>query len=37
MYPGKSKFMIEAFHDAMEMPFGYLMIDLKLDTEEKYR
>ena len=37
MYPGKSKFLLEAFNDATEMAYGYLLIDLKPDTEEKYR
>ena len=37
MYPGKSKFLVEAFKDATEKPFGYLLLDLKPDTEEKYR
>jgi hypothetical protein len=37
MYPNKSKFMIEAFKDATSQPYSYLLIDLKPDTEEKYR
>jgi hypothetical protein len=37
MYPGKSQFLVEAFKNATEKPFGYLLIDLKPDTEEKYR
>jgi len=37
MYPGKSKFLVEAFKDATEKAFGYLLLDLKPDTEEKYR
>ena len=37
MYPGKSKFLVEAYKNATEKPFGYLMLDLKPDTEEKYR
>lgn len=37
MYPGKSKFLVEAFKDATSKPFGYLLLDLKPDTEEKYR
>jgi hypothetical protein len=37
MYPGKSKFLIEAFKDATEKPFGYLLLDLKPDTDEQYR
>lgn len=37
MYPGKNKFLLEAFKDATEKPYGYLLIDLKADTEERYR
>jgi hypothetical protein len=37
MYPGQSKFLVEAFKDATEKPFGYLLLDLKPDTDEKYR
>jgi hypothetical protein len=37
MYPGKSKFVIEAFKDATKNPYGYLLIDLKPDTDERYR
>jgi hypothetical protein len=37
MYPGKGHFLIEAFKDATSKAFGYLLIDLKPDTDEKYR
>jgi GTPase SAR1 family protein len=37
MYPGKGQFLVEAFKDATEKAFGYLLLDLKPDTEEKYR
>jgi hypothetical protein len=37
MYPGKSKFLIEAYRDATSTPFSYLLIDLKPDTEDKLR
>lgn len=37
MYPGRNKFLVEAFKDATGEPYGYLLIDLKGDTEEKYR
>ena len=36
-YPGRSKFLAEAFKDATDKAYGYLLIDLKPDTEEKYR
>lgn len=37
MYTGKSKFMIEAFRDAMSKPYTYLMIDLRPETEDMLR
>jgi hypothetical protein len=37
MYPGKSKFMTEAYRDATSSPFSYLLIDLKQATEDKLR
>jgi len=37
MFPGKSNFMIEAFGDATMAPFGYLLVDLKPETDERCR
>ena len=37
MYPGRSKFMIEAYRDATSKPFSYLLVDLKPDTEDRVR
>jgi hypothetical protein len=37
MYPGRSKFLVEAFKDATAKPYGYLLIDLKPETDEKCR
>ena len=37
MYPGKSKFLIDAYRDATSIPFSYLLIDLKPDTDDKLR
>lgn len=37
MFPGRSKFMIEAFNDATTKPYTYLVVDLKADTDDKYR
>ena len=37
MRPQKPKFITEAFEDATHNPFSYLLIDLKPETEEKYR
>lgn len=37
MYPGKSKFLIEAFKDATIKPYSYMLLDLKSDTDDKFR
>ena len=37
MYPGKSKFVVEAYEDATKEPYGYLLIDLKPETHDSYR
>src|SRR5712691_6856744 len=38
MYPAAgSRFAIEAYKDATSVPFGYLLVDLKPDTDEQYR
>ena len=34
MYPGRVKFVQEAFKDATSVPYGYLFVDLKQDTPE---
>jgi hypothetical protein len=37
MYPGRSKFVVEAYKDATKNPYGYLLIDLRPETDESYR
>jgi hypothetical protein len=37
MYPNHSKFLVDAFRMATEQHFGYMFVDLKPDTLEKYR
>jgi len=37
MYPNTSKFAIEAYKDATSAPYGYLLIDLKPEQDERYR
>ena len=37
MYPGRAKFVQEAFKDATSLPYGYLLVDLKQDTPEDMR
>ena len=37
MYPGKSKFLVEAFNDATRQAYGYLLLDLKPTTEDQLR
>ena len=34
MYPGRLNFVQEAFKDATNVPYGYLLVDLKQDTPE---
>jgi hypothetical protein len=35
-YPGRSKFVVEAYKDATKNPYGYLLIDLRPETDEWY-
>jgi len=37
MYPSSWKFAVEAYRDATERPFGYLLVDLKPKQGERYR
>ena len=37
MYPGRVKFVQEAFADATSTPYGYLLIDLKQNTPDDMR
>ena len=37
MFPGKTKFLVEAFNDATKLAHGYLLLDLKQDTLLKNR
>ena len=37
MYPNQTRFMSEAYFDTTEEPYGYLFVDLKPNTPEKYR
>ena len=37
MYPGRVKFVQEAFTDATATPYGYILVDLKRDTPEDIR
>ncbi|XP_069506232.1 uncharacterized protein [Ambystoma mexicanum] len=37
MYPGNTRFFMEAFEDATLKPYGYLLVDLKTNTLEDYR
>ena len=37
MYPGRTKFALDAFKDATAVPHGYLLVDLKQDTPEDMR
>ena len=37
MYPHRSKFLIEAFYDATQFPYGYLLLDLRSNTPDVLR
>ena len=37
MYPGKTRWMQEAYKDATSRPFGYLLVDLRQSTPEHLR
>ena len=37
MYPGRVKFVQEAFADATSTPYGYILVDLEQDTPEDLR
>lgn len=37
MYPNRSKFLVEAYTDATSIPYGYLLIDLRQDTDDDMR
>lgn len=37
LYPDALKFVREAYGDTTKRPHGYLLIDLKQDTPEKFR
>jgi len=37
MYGKNSKFLVEAYSDATSEKYGYLVIDMRQDTDDKYR
>ena len=37
MFPGKSKYMLDAFNDATLKPYSYLVVDLRADTDDAHR
>lgn len=37
MFPGRSHFMKEAYNHAINIPYGYLFIDFKQTTDDRYR
>ena len=37
MYSNSSRFAIEAYADASRPPYGYILVDLKLDQDEQCR
>ena len=37
MFPGKSRYMVEAYKDATQGPYGYLLVDLRQETPDRLR
>jgi len=37
MYSNSSKFAVEAYEVAASVPYGYLLVDLKSDQDERCR
>jgi len=37
VYPNSSKFAVGAYKDATSVPYGYLLVDLKSDQDERSR
>ena len=37
MYVKNSKFLVEAYSDETSENYGYLVIDMRQDTDDKYR
>ena len=37
IHPNKSKLLVEAFRDAMPTPYGYLLIDMQPELDDKFR
>lgn len=37
MFPGKSRHLVEAYKDATRLPYTYLLIDLKPETDDSHR
>ena len=37
MYPNKSKILVEAFREAMSIPYGNLLVDMRTDLDEQFR
>ena len=37
MFPKNTKFLMDAFEDATQAPYGYLLMDLRQDTPEEMR
>ena len=37
IFPGQSQFLVESYKDALQTPYGYLVVDLSPQAEEAYR
>jgi hypothetical protein len=37
MFPGKSSYLMDKFYDAVDKPYGYLLLNLKPTTPDNMR
>lgn len=37
LYPGKSDILLEAYRDSVKAPYGYIVIDMSPNADDKYR
>ena len=37
MYPNDTQFAVEAYADATSVPYGYFLVDLKPEQDDRYR
>ena len=37
LYPGKGAVLTKAYNDATKEPYGYLIVDMSVDTDDEFR